>query len=205
MSGLMAPPQEEMAPEAAPAAPAPGASPVEAGTEQATPAEEAQVEALMQPMMDAIHGKGSDATLAKLKAGRKDLPGTIGEMAAHMMIGIEQRIAKDGGKIEDSVKVEVGQEIVIDLIEIAAAANLIEDADEAKGELFKEAMLNAIGAYGDLAAQAGLIDRDQARQQLGQMTQGNENPIAKNIAGMLQQGGQQGGQPPATGAAEVQA
>lgn len=164
----------------------------EAPVEAATPQEEAQFNALMQPVTDALHGKGSQATLDRLKAGAKDLAGTIGEMAAQMIMSVEQKILKGGGKIEDAIKLQVGQEIVIDLIEIAEAAGLVDETDEAKGALFKSAMLNAIGAYGDMAAKAGLIDRGQAKQMLAQMVQGNDNPIAKNVASMLQQ---QGGQP----------
>lgn len=163
----------------------------ESGAEQASPQEEAQVEALIQPVTDLLHGKGAQVTLAKLKAGKADLASTIGMMAAQMMIAVEQSVGKGGGKIEDSVKMEVGQEIVIDLIEIAAAAGLVGDDDDSKGELFKSAMMNAIGAYGDMAAKAGLIDRNQAKQLLGQMVQGSPDPIAKNVAAMLQQGGAQ--------------
>lgn len=157
-------------------------------SEQASPQEEAQTEALLQPVMDLLHGKGAATTLAKLKAGKERLAETIGMIAAQMIMQIDRAVGQQGGKVEDSVKMEVGQEIVIDLVEIAAAAGLVGDDDESKGALFKESMMNAIGAYGDLAAKAGLIDRDQAKQMLGQLTQNNQNPIAKNVAAMLQQG-----------------
>lgn len=157
--------------------------------EAASPAEEQQLEALLGPVMDLVHGNGAKATLEKLKAGREDLAGTIGEMVAQMLISVEQKVAKGGGKIADSVKVEVGQEVIVDLIEICAAAGLVEETEEAKGALLKESMLNALGAYGDMAAQAGMIDRGAARQQLGQMVQGAQDPISRNVAAMLQQGG----------------
>ena len=177
-----------------------------AGTEQASPQEEAQAEALMQPVMNLLHGKGAQATLEKLKAGKADLPGAIGMMAAQMMIAVEQAVGKGGGKVEDSVKMEVGQEIVVDLVEIAAAAGLIGDDDESKGALFKPAMMNAIGAYGDMAAKAGLIDRGAAKQMLSQLVQNNPDPVAKNVASMFQQGGQpQPGAPAAPQPGEVQA
>lgn len=160
----------------------------EAPVEDASPQEEAQFDALMRPITDALHGKGAEATLARLKAGAKNLADTIGEMAATMLIGAEKKILEGGGQIEDSIKFQIGQEIVIDLIEMAEAAMLVEENDEAKGALFKESLLNAIGAYGDMAAQAGFIDREQAKQMLGQMVQGNDDPTAKNVAAMLQGG-----------------
>ena len=162
-------------------------APVDNGMMQsASPQEEAQVGALMKPVIDMLHGKGAEATLQKIKAGREDLGGTIGVIAAGMIIQIEQSVGQQKGKVEDSVKFEVGQEIVVDLVEIAAAAGLIGDDDDSKGELFKAGMLSALAAYGDMAAKAGLNDREQAKQQLGGMVQGNENPVAKNIEAMLQ-------------------
>lgn len=165
-----------------------GAEEMEDG-EAASPGEEQQLEALLGPVMDLVHGGGAKATLEKLKAGRNDLAGAIGEMVAQMLISVEQKVTKGGGKIADSVKVEVGQEVIVDLIEICAAAGLVEETEEAKGALLKESMLNALGAYGDMAAQAGMIDRGAARQQLGQMVQGAQDPISRNVAAMLQQGG----------------
>lgn len=165
--------------------------------EQASETENAQYEALLRPVIDLLHGSGAEKTLAKLKAGKARLADTIGEMAAHIIFSVEQQIRKGGGKIEDAVKIEIGKEIVQDLVEVAAAAALVEETDEAMGALFEEAMLNAIGMYGDLAAKAGYVDRGAAKQQLGQMVQGNDSPIAKNVAAMLQQGGgaPAGGQP----------
>jgi hypothetical protein len=184
--GLMAP----VVPESAEAMPDgdEGGAP----TEQATPQEAAQFDALMKPVTEAIHGKGSAATLAKLKAGGQDLATTIGEMAAQMILAVTLEIKKSGGEVSDTIKFQVGQEIVIDLIEVAEAAALIPDEDdEIKGELFKNSMLNAIGSYGDEAAKAGLIDREQAKQDLTGMVQNNDHPIAKNVAAMLSQRGGQ--------------
>ena len=193
--GLMAPPddgEEQMgdAPE--------GMMDEEAGEtdlEEASPEEQKQFDSLLNPIYDMIHGDGAEAIMQKLKAGAQDLGNTIGEMAAQMLISIEETVMNGGGNVMPAVKLQVILEIIEELVSIANAAGLVGDDEMEQESLTKQAATAAIGMYGANAGASGKIDKNQVAAELQKMSQmggvggGIAGATMKMIGGAQQAGG----------------
>jgi hypothetical protein len=169
--GLLQPPTEAPMPDG-PMAAQPGA-PVEApqvdenGLEAATPEEQKQYDELMSAFFELLHtGKMKDQTVERLKAGADDIAQTIGNIALAIFSSIEGKIEKDGGSIADSVRLEAGEDLVSELVEMAVLMKLVEDDEDAIGVAMTGAIDVFASRYGSTRREAGHVDSEWARQEM---------------------------------------
>ena len=137
------------------------------GSETATPEEESQMEALIEPVIGLIHGEGTSSKVVEmLKNGANNLADTIGALASQMLTVLQGEVEKQGRSIDDSVLMQAGELVVMELIEVAQAIGLAPEDDESIGKLFEAAILAGLQAHGKANASKKGITPDQARAQL---------------------------------------
>lgn len=160
--GLMQPPAGQTPVEAGPAAeqlPEEAAEDQGGPEESATPEEQAQYDDLMGTLFGLIHGeKTRSKVLDRLKAGKDNIGQSVGEMSMTLFEGVESNIEKQGGTIPDSVKMEVGEDLVAELVQMAVLAKLVPDEDEAIGQTMNAAIDVFASAYGNARREAGKVD-----------------------------------------------
>jgi hypothetical protein len=145
------------------------------GSEEATPEEEAQMEALLGPVMGLIHGPNTSKQVVQmLKSGAQDLADTIGKLASQMLSVLQSEVEKQGRAIDDAVLMQAGELIVTELIDVAQAAGLAPEDEESVGKLFEAAILAGLQAHGKAMGDKNGIAPDQARQQLEGLLSGAE-------------------------------
>lgn len=169
----------------------PGEESAEGGMEDASPEEQKQFDSLLQPIYDAIHGEGAESVMQQIKAGAENIGETIGEIAAQMLISIEQIVSKSSGKILPAVKLQVILELVEELVSIANAAGIIPDDEATMDKVMKQAATNAIGMYGAHVGSSGGIDKNQIAGTLQKMSGmgGVGGEVASATMKMIQSGG----------------
>lgn len=143
------------------------------GEEEGEPAsaqEQAQYDEIMGAFMGMIHSpKTRDQIVSRIKAG-KDNPGAaIGEMALPMYESVEAQITKAQGQIEDSVRQETMQDLVMELVEVAVAAGIVPDDEERVGATASAALDVFASAYGKSLRDRGVINPDVAARQLEEL------------------------------------
>ena len=157
------------------------------GGAPATPEEQQQFNALIEPALGMIHAPEMlDQVLAQLQQG--PLGDAIGILAMKIVLSLQQMIEGKQGQVSESVLLEVGGLVVEELIEVAEAAKLLQGQDP--GQVFEQAMMVAIGEYGRHTGQAKGIDPQEARgklqQQLASAQQGG-GAKQKQLAAAIQQ------------------
>lgn len=158
--------------------PAPQAQPAEAqgnwiddgddvGSEAATPEEEAQMAALIEPAMGLIHGEATGPKVVEaLKKGAQNLADTIGYLASQMLVVLQGEIEKQGKAVDDAVMMQAGELVVMELIEVAQAIGLAPDDEESVGKLFEDSILAGLQEHGRVTGAKQGTTPEQARQQL---------------------------------------
>jgi hypothetical protein len=158
--------------------PAPQAQPAEAqgnwiddgddvGSEAATPEEEAQMAALIEPAMGLIHGEATSPKVVEaLKKGAQNLADTIGYLASQMLVVLQGEIEKQGKAVDDAVMMQAGELVVMELIEVAQAIGLAPDDEESVGKLFEDSILAGLQEHGRVTGAKQGTTPEQARQQL---------------------------------------
>lgn len=137
------------------------------GSEAATPEEEAQMEALIEPAMGLIHGEGTSSKVVEaLKKGAQNLADTIGYLASQMLVVLQGEIEKQGKAVDDAVMMQAGELVVMELIEVAQAIGLAPEDEEGVGKLFEAAILAGIQENGRVTGAKQGVAPEQARQQL---------------------------------------
>jgi hypothetical protein len=156
--GLMQPPQAQQQPQQPQPQAAPGQPPTGDMDEGASEQEQQQYDDLMGSAFGLIHGKEyRDKTVARLKQG-KDIGKTIGEMALAIFNALEGQVVDAGSEIPDAVRMEAGEDIIMELVQVAVAAQLMPDDDATLDKVIASAMTVAIGQYADQAKNEGRVD-----------------------------------------------
>ncbi len=169
----------------------------DAGSEAATPEEEAQMQALMEPILGLIHGPDtSKNVVAMLKSGAQELGDTIGGLASQMLSVLQTEIEQQSKAIDDAVLMQAGEMIVMELIEVAQAAGLVGEDEESVGQLFESAILAGLQAHGKATGSKLGISPEQARQSLeGLLSNADQeggpeaNKLTSAIRGVINGGG----------------
>ncbi len=137
------------------------------GSEAATPEEEAQMEALIEPAMGLIHGEGTSSKVVEaLKKGAQNLADTIGYLASQMLVVLQGEIEKQGKAVDDAVMMQAGELVVMELIEVAQAIGLAPEDEEGVGKLFEDSILAGLQEHGRVTGAKQGVAPEQARQQL---------------------------------------
>lgn len=137
------------------------------GSEMATPEEEAQMQALIEPAMGLIHGDGTSPKVVEaLKKGAKNLADTIGYLASQMLVVLQGEIEKQGKTIDDAVMMQAGELVVMELIEVAQAIGLAPEDEAGVGKLFEDSILAGLQEHGRVTGAKRGVAPEQARQQL---------------------------------------
>jgi len=163
--------------------------------EQASPAEQKQYEKLMETFFGLIHSeKTRDMVVKRIREEAPEkLGATIGEMALAMFTSVEGQIEKQGREISESVKLEAGQDLILELVQVAVAAGVVPDDEEVVGVVVADAIDVMVSRYGKLQADRGKIDPAYAKDSLNSLTQeaGRQfakSPLATAVAGAQPQG-----------------
>ena len=140
------------------------------GSEAATPEEEAQMQALIEPAMGLIHGEGTSPKVVEaLKKGAQNLADTIGYLASQMLVVLQGEIEKQGKTVDDAVMMQAGELVVMELIEVAQAIGLAPEDEAGVGKLFEDSILAGLQEHGRVTGAKQGIAPEQARQQLDGM------------------------------------
>jgi len=128
----------------APNAPKPNVSPQQQG----------QYDAVMLAARGQIFGDPTkpDETpfkmvLQKLAAGKTEIANTIGDTAAKVMTSVNGAFQEKGRAIPGDVLLHAGQELVQDLVQVAAAAKLIPEG--AAPQVVKQAIFAGLKTFGE--------------------------------------------------------
>lgn len=137
------------------------------GSEAATPEEEAQMAALIEPAMGLIHGEGTSPKVVEaLKKGAQNLADTIGYLASQMLVVLQGEIEKQGKAVDDAVMMQAGELVVMELIEVAQAIGLAPEDEAGVGKLFEDSILAGLQEHGRVTGAKQGVAPEQARQQL---------------------------------------
>lgn len=135
--------------------------------EDASPEEQAQYDELMSAFRGAIHSPQTrDKILAQLKQGRDNPGKKIGEMALTIYEAVEAQVMQAKGEIMDSVRQETMADLVMELVEVAVAAGIVPESEEAIGVTTAAALDVFASAYGNSLRQKGIVNPDVAKQLL---------------------------------------
>jgi hypothetical protein len=167
------------------------------GSEAATPEEEAQMQALIEPVIGLIHGEGTGKKVVEmLKNGAQNLADAIGSLASQMLSVLQGEIEKQGKNIDDAVVMQAGELIVTELIDVAQAIGLVGEDEESVGKLFEESILAGLQAHGKAMGAKNGVTPDQARQQLDGLLSGADqeggpeaNKLTSAIRNVINGGG----------------
>lgn len=167
------------------------------GSEKATPEEEAQMKALIEPIIGLIHGQGTSRKVVDaLKNGKQNLADAMGSLASQMLSVLQDEIEKQGKQVDDAVAMQAGEMIILELIEVAQAAGLAPEDEDSVGKLFQDAILSGLQAHGKTMGAKQGVAPDQARQQLDGMLNSADqqggpeaNKLTSAIRGVINGGG----------------
>jgi hypothetical protein len=170
-------PQEEMQPG------------MEAGAEQATPEEQAQLEqaAALADEMLVAPGESGDK-VAQLIQQSQDIAEGIGKATATVVIAVEKRM----GGLDDAVKLELAKHVVDTLINLAIdhgalAADEVNDSfEDAVGSRAYSEYITMKEAMGELDPQHLQASVEEAKQVAGVQGQGGaQAPVQKQGRGLM--------------------
>lgn len=153
------------------------------GGAPASPEEQKQFDALVEPALAMIHApEMHERVLAELRQG--ELSDAIGKLAIKIVLQLKQMVEGKSGEVGESVLLEVGGLVAEELIELAEAAKLMQGQEP--GQIFEQAMMVAIQEYGRHTGQVKGVDPNAARQDLeqqlsGMQAGGKEDQIAAAV------------------------
>lgn len=159
------------------------------GAEQASPQEQKQYDELMGTFYGLIHSGDTKAkVIEQLKSAGPDIGRVIGEMSMAMFSATEGQIEKKGGSIPDSVRMEAGQDLVTELVQMAVLLKVVPDDEDAIGKTISAAIDVFGSAYGNARRDAGAVDpqamqgdletlKGAAQQEFG----GPQSPMAAGV------------------------
>lgn len=206
--GLMTPPAE---PAAQPPMPGPQAGPPPQGNQapdpatyfdggEASPEEQAQYEKVMGVVMKLVHGKKThDALVKRLEnAPPEKIDQEIGDMALTIFTQAEDRMRKKGAEITDSVKLEIGEELLAELIDMAVMVGKVPDDSEAVGITLAGALDVFASRYGQHVKNRGGYDSQQGQMHLAELVNvaDHEFPMREMAQQVAQASQQMAGPPP---------
>jgi len=189
--GLMQPPTQPMAEGQTPAPQAQVGSGGYLEGGEASPQEQKQYDSLMETFFGMLHSKETrDATVERLKQGADDMGMTIGNMALTLFTSVEDQLTKNGRQIGDSVKLEVGQDLILELVQIAGAAKLLPDDEDAIGQVTADAIDVMASRYGKTQRRDGKYDPLYGEKHMRELMQvaNQEFPISELAAGVREAG-----------------
>lgn len=130
-----------------------------------TPEEQAMYDTVMVNARKVLYGDRDDDSrfkvlLQRMAAGKANLPETIGQIAATVLLNIAGAAEQKQRQIPGDVLFHAGDEIVDDLIEIAASGKLMEQgqAEQVK----KGALFAGLKMYGEQELKTATPEKRQA-------------------------------------------
>lgn len=191
--GLLQPPTGEAAPEQE-SNPAEWAVPPDAEAktgelpepgEQASAMEQAQYDELMSTFMGSLHSEQMrDKVLERLRTA-DNVSLVVGEMASQIFAAAEQQITQQGGRIEDAVRMEAGEDLILEIVQIAVVAGIVPDDEGAIGTVMAGAVDVLASRMGNEMREAGQVDPQKMKAELPglqegltQMFGGGQKPMA---------------------------
>ena len=179
--GLMQPPQGQAAqpPQAAQPAPAPGEVEIDLPVEEtldlenpqeASADEQKAYDEMMGQFFGLIHsGKMKKQVVEKLKQGEDNIGKAIGQLATSMFIVTEEKMENKGIAVTDAVRMEAGEDLVAELVQVAVLKGMIPDEDEPIGLAITSAIDVFASAYGKQMRDDGKMSTQQLEQIQGDM------------------------------------
>jgi hypothetical protein len=146
---------------------------------EASEREQAQYDELMGTVNGLLHAPNRrEATLKRLTVGKRNIGKAVGDMALDIMLYLEAQTSKEGGKIEESVRLEVGQDLLAEIIETAVAASIIPDDDATLEQVMSQALEVLASKYGNVMREKGYINPEAAQKHYVDLKNGIEDDMA---------------------------
>jgi hypothetical protein len=144
------------------------------GGEQANPEEQAMYEKAMDAIWGLIYSKeetAEDMVAAMENAGgQPDQIGMVaGELALPLMELLDQDMESKGKVLTESVRLEVAQGLIEEVLELAEVANLLPEDEDGVGVAVAAAIDTMISRYGRNLAERGMISPQAGQQMLHEM------------------------------------
>ena len=127
-----------------------------------TPEEQQQYDMVMTAARGIMFGaQGSKVVLQKLEQGKDDIASTIGHTAAMVISSVKGGIEQKGHEVPGDILFHAGMEVVADLVQVAEAGKLMDEADEKK--VTEEAVFEGLRVFGEAQIKSGKVTpEDQA-------------------------------------------
>lgn len=196
--GLMTPPQGQQGQPQMP----PGEEPEEMTDDtpdeylsggQASEKEQRQYDSLMESFFGLIHSKETrDAVLKRLEAGAQNMGQTIGDMSYKLFTSVEGKVMQKGGQMTDAVRLQAGEDLVMELVQVAVAAKLMPDDEDSIGQVVANAIDVFASQYGNDMRESGRLDPQQAEGSLQELAGRAQQVFAEDpMAAGVRQAGEQ--------------
>jgi hypothetical protein len=135
------------------------------------PQEQALYDKVMQAALTQLYGDDTthQGIVTALKGDPKNLAQTVGHIAAMMLRSIVGNAKKSGVEIPEDVVFNAGLEVVAEIVTIAEAMKLVDEAGGQK--LFQDAIMYGTKSYGEAMLNAGEVTpemQQQAKQTIAQ-------------------------------------
>lgn len=129
-----------------------------------TPEEQRMYDAVMMQARGILFGKADDdqgfrIVLDKLRKGKQAIGETIGHTAAMVLMSVKKGVEKQGREVPGDILFHAGEEIIDDLLEIAAADKLMKETDTERVK--KQAMFEAMRIAGQAEIDGGKVTPDK--------------------------------------------
>lgn len=145
------------------AAPSRGA-PESEGESNVSPEEQAQYDIVITAARGILFGEATfKVVMDKLSGGKAEIGKTIGHTAAMVITSIKGGVEKQGREVPGDILFHAGEEVVADLIEMAVAAKLMQEADSER--VTKEALFEGLKVFGEGEIAKGVTPEKRAAAQ----------------------------------------
>jgi hypothetical protein len=166
------------------------------GGEQASPEEQAMYEKAMDAVWGLIYSKEetvNDMADAMANAnGQPDQVGVIaGQLALPLMEMIDADMESKGAVMSESVRLEVGQGLIEEVLEIAETAQLMPDDEDSIGIAVAAAVDTMMSRYGRDMAERGMISPEAGQSMLHEMRGVAADHMGIPPESLVPQGGEQ--------------
>lgn len=159
---------------------------------EASPEEQELYNRIMDAALVLIHedAMSEKITSAFSKVGPESLARTIGEMALTVYTVIEAKLSEQGIQVPDAVRMEAGEDIIFEFVQVAVAMKLIDESDESLERVTVEAIQTAFAGYGDQLKEQGRVSAEDLAvntQRLDQAMATRPKPLAEAVAAQSDQ------------------
>lgn len=124
---------------------------------EASAEEQSMYEEMMEVLLGMVRGtRVKDTIVNKLETEQDNLGRAVGELAHQLIVRVVTEVEKAGNTVPSAVLMEVGEELITELVELAAENGLVDDNDdEALGTIIDGAIDVTASKFGNEMRETG--------------------------------------------------